>query len=58
VPFVTENCTASFQTEQSRREFMCAYSKMVVKTDGRMRVYGCVLAAGDPAYDLRPMALT
>ncbi len=51
VPFVTENCMVSFQSEQSRRDFMCAYSKMVVKKDGRMRVYACTLVDDDPAYD-------
>src|SRR5258706_10587112 len=51
VPFVTESCMTKHQTESSRREFMCAYSKMVVKRDGRMRVYACTLVDDDPAYD-------
>lgn len=51
VPFVTEGCMTKFQTETSRREFMCAYSKMVVKIGGRMRVYACTLVDDDPAYD-------
>lgn len=51
VPFVTEHCMVTFQTEQSRREFMCAYSKMVVKKDGRLRVYACTLVDDDPDYD-------
>jgi sulfatase maturation enzyme AslB (radical SAM superfamily) len=51
VPFVTESCMTRYQTESSRREFMCAYSKMVVKLDGRMRVYACTLVDDDPAYD-------
>ncbi len=51
VPHVTEHCMVTFQTEQSRREFMCAYSKMVVKKDGRMRVYACTLVDDDAAYD-------
>jgi MoaA/NifB/PqqE/SkfB family radical SAM enzyme len=51
VPYVTEHCMVTFQTEQTRREFMCAYSKMVVKKDGRMRVYACTLVDDDPAYD-------
>ena len=29
----------------------CAYSKMVVKLGGRMRVYACTLVDDDPAYD-------
>lgn len=51
VPDVTENCMTTFQTEASRREFMCAYSKMVVKKGGRMRVYACTLVDDDTEYD-------
>lgn len=51
VPRVTENCMRQYQTESTRREFMCAYSKMVVKLNGRMRVYACTLVDDDPAYD-------
>jgi len=51
VPYVTEHCMVTFQTEQTRREFMCAYSKMIVKKDGRMRVYACTLVDDDVAYD-------
>jgi molybdenum cofactor biosynthesis enzyme MoaA len=51
VPDVTESCMKQFQTEATRREFMCAYSKMVVKQGGRMRVYACTLVDDDPAYD-------
>lgn len=51
VPHVTRSCMTTYQTEVSRREFMCAYSKMVVKIDGRMRVYACTLVDDDTAYD-------
>jgi MoaA/NifB/PqqE/SkfB family radical SAM enzyme len=51
VPAVTENCMVTYQTEATRREFMCAYSKMVVKKAGRMRVYACTLVDDDPDYD-------
>jgi MoaA/NifB/PqqE/SkfB family radical SAM enzyme len=51
VPHVTESCMRQYQTEATRREFMCAYSKMVVKLNGRMRVYACTLVDDDPAYD-------
>lgn len=51
VPVVTEDCMTRYQNEASRREFMCAYSKMVVKIGGRMRVYACTLVDDDPAYD-------
>ncbi len=52
VPFVTEHCMTTYQTEASRREFMCAFSKMVVKKNGRMRVYACTLVDDDESYDL------
>lgn len=52
VPAVTEDCMTRFQTEQTRREFMCAFSKMIIKIDGRMRVYACTLVDDDPDYDL------
>ncbi|MGH8325418.1 MAG: hypothetical protein ACRET2_01490 [Steroidobacteraceae bacterium] len=51
VPYVTESCMTTYQTEATRREFMCAYSKMVIKRNGRMRVYACTLVDDDPAYD-------
>jgi sulfatase maturation enzyme AslB (radical SAM superfamily) len=52
IPAITEHCMTTFQTEDTRRAFMCAFSKMVVKKDGRMRVYACTLVDDDPAYDL------
>jgi hypothetical protein len=42
----------TYQNEQSRREFMCAFSKMVIKKNGRMRVYACTLVDDDESYDL------
>lgn len=52
VPDVTEDCMTRYQTEDSRRTFMCAFSKMVVKEHGQMRVYACTLVDDDPNYDL------
>lgn len=52
VPTITEHCMTTYQSEDTRRAFMCAFSKMVVKQDGRMRVYACTLVDDDPAYDL------
>lgn len=52
VPAITEHCMTTYQTERTRRAFMCAFSKMVVKKDGRLRVYACTLVDDDPAYDL------
>lgn len=51
VPHVTHSCMTTYQTEATRREFMCAYSKMVIKENGHMRVYACTLVDDDPAYD-------
>ncbi|MEH6823409.1 MAG: radical SAM protein [Motiliproteus sp.] len=52
VPQVTEHCMTRYQTAQSRGEFMCASSKMVIKLQGRMRVYACTLVDDDSEYDL------
>jgi sulfatase maturation enzyme AslB (radical SAM superfamily) len=52
VPFVTEHCMTTYQTEESRRAFMCAFSKMIIKKAGRMRVYACTLVDDDESYDL------
>lgn len=52
VPEITEDCMTRYHTEETRRAFMCAFSKMVVKQDGRMRVYACTLVDDDPSYDL------
>ncbi len=51
VPYVTQSCMTTYQNEATRREFMCAFSKMVVKQGGRMRVYACTLVDDDPDYD-------
>jgi hypothetical protein len=42
----------TYQTEESRKDFMCAFSKMVVKKNGQMRVYACTLVDDDEEYDL------
>lgn len=52
VPEITEHCMTTYQTEATRHEFMCAFSKMVVKKNGRMRVYACTLVDDDESYDL------
>jgi molybdenum cofactor biosynthesis enzyme MoaA len=51
-PRVTEHCMTTYHTEQTRRAFMCAFSKMVIKKNGRMRVYACTLVDDDESYDL------
>ncbi len=52
VPLVTENCMTTYQTAETRRQFMCAFSKMVIRRNGRMRVYACTLVDDDSRYDL------
>lgn len=52
VPEITADCMTRYHTEGSRREFMCAYSRMVIKKAGRMRVYACTLVDDDEDYDL------
>ncbi|MDZ7784694.1 MAG: radical SAM protein [Halioglobus sp.] len=52
VPEITEDCMTRYHTEETRARFMCAFSRMVVKTDGRLRVYACTLVDDDSNYDL------
>lgn len=51
-PEITENCMTTYHTPESCKKFMCAFSRMVVKQDGRMRVYACTLVDDNPYYDL------
>ena len=51
-PQITRGCMANYQTESSRREFMCAFSRMIVKQAGQTRVYACTLVDDDVDYDL------
>ena len=52
VPDITEDCMTRYHTEASRRKFMCAFSKMVIKKNGQLRVYACTLVDDDEGYDL------
>ncbi len=52
VPHITEHCMTTYHTEESRAAFMCAFSKMIIKKSGRMRVYACTLVDDDETYDL------
>lgn len=52
VPHITEHCMTAYKTQAEREKFMCSYSKMVVKKEGRMRVYACTLVDDDETYDL------
>ena len=52
VPMISEHCMTAHHTGESRAGFMCHFSKMVVKKNGRMRVYACTLVDDDESFDL------
>jgi len=52
VPHITENCMTQYNTKESRDQFMCHFSKMIVKKNGQMRVFACTLVDDDQDYDL------
>ncbi len=52
VPHITTDCMTRYHSEASRSGFMCAFSNMVLKKAGRMRVYPCTLVDDDDEYDL------
>jgi len=52
VPHITQQCMTQYHTEEGRDQFMCNFSKMIVKKDGQMRVYACTLVDDDLDYDL------
>ncbi len=52
VPMISERCMTNFHSAESRGNFMCHFSKMVVKKNGRMRVYACTLVDDDESFDL------
>ncbi len=54
VPDISEDCMTRYHDEASRKQFMCAFSKMVVKQNGRTHIYACTLVDDDPDYDLGP----
>lgn len=50
VPEITENCMTTYQTAEQRDNYMCAFSKMLVKEQGQMKIYACTLVDDDPRY--------
>lgn len=52
VPEITENCMTTYHSQATFETFMCSFSKMVIKKEGRMRVYACTLVDDDPDFDL------
>jgi molybdenum cofactor biosynthesis enzyme MoaA len=51
-PQITQSCMVGYQTESTRREFMCAFSRMVVKNAGECKIYACTLVDDDADYVL------
>jgi hypothetical protein len=52
VPAITESCMTTYHTAESRNRFMCKYSRMIVKKNGKMGVYACTLVDDDADYNL------
>lgn len=52
VPHISDKCMTKYHTEQSRSQFMCHSSKMLVKRDGAMKIYACTLVDDDLEYEL------
>ena len=52
VPQVTEHCMLTYTTEDTRNAYMCNFSRMIVKKNGRCGVYACTLVDDDDDYDL------
>jgi sulfatase maturation enzyme AslB (radical SAM superfamily) len=50
IPEITESCMTQYHSTESRASFMCAFSKMLVKQDGEMKIYSCTLVDDDPRY--------
>jgi MoaA/NifB/PqqE/SkfB family radical SAM enzyme len=54
VPEITENCMTRYLNADQRAGFMCNFSKMIVRKDGRCGVYACTLVDDVKVYDLGP----
>ncbi|GAB6184956.1 radical SAM protein [Thermopirellula anaerolimosa] len=52
VPHITESCMTLYLTAERRAAFMCGYSRMIVKRNGRCGVYACTLVDDDADFDL------
>ena len=49
---VTETCMTRYLSAEQRAEFMCNFSKMIVKKNGQCGVYACTLVDDVENYDL------
>ena len=52
VPDISEHCMTHYQSEESRIQFMCYFSKMIVKRNGKMQIYACTLVDDDLEYEM------
>ncbi len=52
VPEITEHCMTTYKTEEQRKDFMCNFSKMIVKKNGRLGIYSCTLVDDDDKYNM------
>ncbi len=52
VPKITEDCMRSYTTAAQRAQYMCGFSRMIVKKKGRCGVYACTLVDDDEDFDL------
>ncbi len=52
VPEITEDCMTRYLSASQRDGFMCNYSKMIVKQNGKCGVYACTLVDDDSDYNL------
>jgi sulfatase maturation enzyme AslB (radical SAM superfamily) len=54
VPEITETCMTRYLSAEQRSAFMCNFSKMIVRKNGRCGVYACTLVDDVKSYDLGP----
>ena len=54
VPEITETCMTRYLSAEQRAAFMCNFSKMIVRKNGRCGVYACTLVDDLKGYDLGP----
>lgn len=52
VPEITETCMTRYLNTEQRTRFMCNFSKMIVRKNGRCGVYACTLVDDNNNYDL------
>lgn len=50
-PTITEHCMTTYQTEETRKKFMCAFSKMIVKKEGQLSILPCTLVDDSKQYE-------